>query len=81
MSRYIAIHKSDKNKQVIYGWDHALGYWVDVVDYEKGDEDFEFIIKEMSSIFGSGRGTMVETLKEYDVPGEHLLKLGLDLTF
>ena len=44
MSRY-TIENVGENKSLTYGWDHALGYFYDITDTSKNEDDPGFLIK------------------------------------
>jgi hypothetical protein len=76
MSRYSK--KLQENKVLNYGWDHALGYWYDIIDHSEKEPK---LVEEKCSRFGSSRGEIAETLIFYDVNEKHLQAIALDLTF
>ena len=48
MSRY-TIKNEKENRSLTYGWDHALGYFYDITDLTKNEDDSGFLIEEKSS--------------------------------
>jgi hypothetical protein len=81
MSRYYAEHKEHPFMEVNYGWDHALGYWCDIVDHISGNEEYEYIIEELSSITGADRNSIIEALEKFKVPEGHIQSIALDIVF
>lgn len=77
MSRYTK--KLENNRTLIYGWDHALGYFYDLCEnYGTKEEKF---LKERCSMFGMKRSEMAEILVENKADSSHIQKLALDLPF
>ena len=46
MSRYVV--DLGENKEFVYGWDHALGYFYELWDNSLGEEDYEKIVEDKS---------------------------------
>lgn len=79
MSRY---SKELGNVKLIYGFDHALGYWYEKRDLTKQDNEFENdLIEEKDSFSGLRKAEMVEVMEEFKVPEEHIMKAAMDLPF
>lgn len=76
MSRY---SKKTEEKTLIYGWDHALGYFYEV--WENSREEDAPPLKDRCSMFGMRRDEMAEVLTEFKANRNHLQKLALDLPF
>lgn len=78
MSQYRTTDK--QGQRVLYGFDHALGYWMDF--YAQHEPDMP--IREESSLFTSmSNGRMLTIIEEegVSVPKDHLNLIGLDLQF
>jgi hypothetical protein len=81
MSRYFK-QIEEKNLSVAYGFDRAMGYFFQVFDENKLDDDEErLIIDEDSLLTGMSNGRMLELMVEYDVNEDHRLAVTLDLPF
>jgi hypothetical protein len=81
MSRH-AIYNSEKNLQLNYGWDHALGYFYDIVDMTQDEDSEKFILEEKSSAMDDmSRKEFHQILEEWDAPREHVLAVALDQKF
>jgi len=90
MSRYTK--QIENNKELAYGWDHAIGYFYDIfeLDTEKST-DVDAHIEGADSMFGymagpkAGetftKGDMAETLVKYEVDINHINAVALDLQF
>jgi hypothetical protein len=76
MSRYT---KKTEEKTLVYGWDHALGYFYEIWENQK-DEDAP-PIKDRCSMFGMPRDEMAGVLQEFKANTNHLKHLALDLPF
>jgi len=84
MSRYSKIIKGDKDQdlKISYGWDHALGYWYDIWDETAGDEDWQKMVKEESSVLsGLRKGDFFEFLLKIKAPKKHCENVAVDLPF
>jgi hypothetical protein len=79
MSRYIK--KIDEDRELIYGHDHALGFFYEIWDFSKGEEDHECLMEDKSSMFGLSRGGMIEKMEEHGVRKDHIQMVALDLPF
>jgi hypothetical protein len=77
MSRYT--QKLENGKSVAYGFDNALGYFIDVFSVPDSEGKHELLIDESSVLTGMSNGKMMELMAEYEVPQEHIDKVGLDL--
>lgn len=81
MSRYFK-QIEEKNLSVAYGFDHAMGYFFQVFDESKLDNDEErLIIDEDSLLTGMSNGRMLELMVEYAVNENHRSAVALDLPF
>ena len=75
MSRYTK--KLDSGQTIIYGWDHALGYFYDV--WENYGTKEEKCIKERCSLFGMAKSELVDAISEIKANPNFMQALALDL--
>lgn len=75
MSRFTK--KLDSGNTIVYGWDHALGYFYDV--WENYGTKEEKCIKERCSLFGMPKSELAEALSEIKANPDFLHSLALDL--
>jgi hypothetical protein len=80
MSRYT---KTKDNLRLNYGFDHALGYWYDIIDTSiKDDEGNHPMIDEKSSFINKmNRGNFIEVLENFNVSEDQKMRIALDLPF
>lgn len=72
MSRY---SKKLGNKVLVYGHDHALGYFYEVLEGDK-------VIEEKCVFFHRlSRNEMFEKMKTFKVDDSHIYRVALDLPF
>ena len=81
MSRYNSrMHGVTTDKVYVdinWGFDHALGYWYDIIETKDGEET---IREEWSStVSGGTRATMLEFLIKYNLSEEHRSLIALDM--
>jgi hypothetical protein len=80
MSRYVV--DLGENKEFVYGFDHALGYFYELWDNSLGDEDYERIIVDKSYFINKlSKGEMIEVMEKYNARKEHLERMVMDLPF
>lgn len=80
MSRYV-VDLGD-NKEFVYGFDHALGYFYELWDNSLGDEDYERIVEDKSYFLNKlSRGDMLEVMEKYKAKEDHIVKMALDFPF
>lgn len=80
MSRYVK--KIDENREFVYGYDHALGYFYEIWDYSRGKEDHEFLIEDKCYMINRlTRNQMLEKMNEYKAKKQHIKMVALDLPF
>jgi hypothetical protein len=80
MSRYVV--ELGENKEFVYGWDHALGYFYELWDNSLGEEDYEKIVEDKSYFLSKlSRGDMLEAMTKYKADEFHIMKMSLDLPF
>jgi hypothetical protein len=86
MSRYSKkLHGTDKpfgQKDIIISWgfDHVLGYWYDIQEWNTIEAEYD-VIEEWNSGMGGSRSKMLEFLIKYNCPEEHRSMVGLDMVF
>ena len=82
MSRYsFKTVKNDKIYSVAYGYDRPLQeYFIQVFDNTM-PEDEECIIWEGSHMTNKSNSEILEIFEQWDVPGDHLQQVALDLPF
>lgn len=82
MSRYIATKKTeDPEKTLVYGWDHALGYFYELWE-NYGEEETEQCLKDRCSfLHRMPNSEMIEVMEEFKVPESRIVKIALDVPF
>ncbi len=81
MSRYNSrMHgvTSDVKVDLNWGFDHALGYWYDIIETRDGEDT---VIEEWHSGMGGSRSKMLEFLIKYNCPEKHRSMVALDMQF
>jgi len=79
MSRY-SIKKD--NKQLAYGYDHALGYFYDITNLNEPEDSSKHLIEEKSYfINGLTRNEFANVLLEWGARETHMMALALDQPF
>jgi hypothetical protein len=79
MSRY-SIKK--ENKKLVYGFDHALGYFYDITDLSEDEDSAKYLIEEKSYfINGLTRNEFANVLVEWGAKETHMMALALDQPF
>ena len=77
MSRHV-IEKSDQ--AIAYGFDHAEGYFFQLMNVDpKTNEVEQFIIDESSLMTKLSNAKMLELMTKYKLPEAHIQKVVLDL--
>jgi len=80
MSRYVI--NLGENKEFIYGWDHALGYFYELWDNNISDKEELCLLAERCSAFGRmPRSEMAEQMEKYGAKKKHIECVALDLPF
>jgi hypothetical protein len=80
MSRYV-VDLGD-NKEFVYGFDHALGYFYELWDNSLGDEDYERIVEDKSYFMNKlSKSEMMEMMRKYNARSIHLERMAMDLPF
>jgi hypothetical protein len=77
MSRYVK--KEQDGSTVAYGFDKALGYFIDVFGPEDEEGISQMIVEESSLFSGMSNGKMVELMQNYQLPEAHINLVALDL--
>jgi hypothetical protein len=75
MSRYTK--KTEAGTTIVYGWDHALGYFYDV--WENYGTKEEACIKERCSLFGMPKSELLDAISEIKADPGFMRSLALDL--
>ena len=80
MSRYSI--KFEGSKEFVYGYDNSLGYFYQIWDHTKGNEDHECIIHENSKAFGRmNNKEMVSLMKQNRANPDHIEMVLKDMPF
>ena len=77
MSRYVK--QLDNGKHVAYGFDVALGYFIDVFDVPDDDGEERLLLEESSVLSKMGNGKMIELMSLYNLPESHIEQVASDL--
>jgi hypothetical protein len=77
MSRYAKDLK--ENRKIVYGWDHALGYFYEI--WENYNSKESQCLVDKCSAFGMKKNDFVKALEDAEVEKSHRLAVVLDLTF
>ena len=79
MSRY-SIKKD--NKQLVYGFDHALGYFYDITDLNEPEDSPKHLLEDKSYFLNRlSRNDFANVLIEWGAKKTHLMALALDQPF
>jgi hypothetical protein len=78
MSRYT---KQALDKTLVYGWDHALGYFYEEWITESMDNEDATPFTDRCSMFGLNKSDFVDKLHQYRVKDSHLQAVALDVPF
>lgn len=80
MSRYTI--QLEENKEFVYGFDHAMGYFYQLWDYNKGEESEECLIEDKCQMITRlTKGDIINLMKKYKANPTHIKMLVLDLPF
>ena len=80
MSRYVV--DLGENKEFVYGWDHALGYFYELWDNSLGEEDYEKIVEDKSYFLTKlSKDDMLEAMSKYKADKFHIIKMAFDTPF
>lgn len=77
MSKYVK--QLDNGKHIAYGFDIALGYFIDVFDVPDEDGEEHLLIEESSVLTKMGNGKMIELMSLYNLPESHIEQVASDL--
>jgi hypothetical protein len=77
MSRYVK--QLENGKEVAYGFDHALGYFLQVFDVPDEDGEDVLLIDESSMLTRMSNGKMIELMDVYNLPESHIEMVASDL--
>jgi hypothetical protein len=78
MSRYVI--NLGENKEFIYGWDHALGYFYELWDNNISDKEELCLITERCSLFDRMPSyEIIEQMEKYGAKREHIESVASDL--
>jgi len=77
MSRYVK--QLDNGKHIAYGFDIALGYFIDVFDVPDEDGEERLLLEESSVLTKMGNGKMIELMSLYNLPESHIEQVASDL--
>jgi hypothetical protein len=77
MSKYVK--QLDNGKHVAYGFDVALGYFIDVVDVPDEEGEEQYLLEESSLLTKMGNGKMIELMSLYNLPESHIEQVASDL--
>jgi hypothetical protein len=77
MSRYTK--NLDDGRSVVYGYDHALGYFIDVFGIPDDQGVSESLIEESSFLTRMSNGKMIELMDLFDLPESHIERVAMDL--
>lgn len=79
MSRYTKELEDDR--VVAWGYDTALGYFIDVLGAEDDKGVRETLIEESSLLTRMSNGKMLELMSIFELPEDHIEKVAMDLKF
>tara|TARA_R110000803_G_scaffold24573_2_gene59170 strand:+ start:376 stop:615 length:240 start_codon:yes stop_codon:yes gene_type:complete len=79
MSRFTK--RLEEGVTVAYGYDKALGYFIDVFKRSEDPKTEDEIILEKCNMFGSSNGDILEVMEKYEANPDHIRAVGLDLKF
>ena len=77
MSKYVK--QLDNGKHIVYGFDVALGYFIDVYDVPDEDGEEHLLLEESSVLTKMGNGKMIELMSLYNLPESHIEQVASDL--
>ena len=80
MSRFLV--NLGEQKEFVYGFDHALGYFYEVWDNSLSEEEADCVVEDKNTLFNRmSKGEMADAMKKYGAKEEHIEKVVLDLPF
>ena len=77
MSRYTKELKDGKT--IAYGYDRALGYFIDVFGIPDEQGVSESLVEESSMLTGMSNGKMIELMDMFELPESHIEMVAMDL--
>lgn len=77
MSRYTK--QLEDGRTVAYGYDHALGYFIDVWGIPDDQGVSESLIEESSVLTRMSNGKMIELMDMFNLPESHIELVAMDL--
>lgn len=77
MSRYTKT--MENGRTVAYGYDHALGYFIDVWGIPDEEGVSESLIEESSMLTSMSNGKMIELMDMFGLPESHIERVAMDL--
>lgn len=77
MSRYTKT--MEDGRTVAYGYDHALGYFIDVWGIPDEEGVSESLIEESSFLTNMSNGKMLELMDMFQLPESHIELVAMDL--
>jgi hypothetical protein len=77
MSKYVK--QLDNGKHIAYGFDIALGYFIDVFDVPDEDGEEHLLLEESSLLTKMSNGKMIELMSLYNLPESHIEQVASDL--
>ena len=78
MSRYTK--EIDKRTTLAYGFDDVFGYFFDVIWIDRRGREVTRL-EESSLLTNLSNGMMIELMKEYELPEEHIDAVTLEIPF
>ena len=69
----------DDGRAVIYGYDHAIGYFLDVIGIPDEQGETELLIEESSLLTKMSNGKMIELMDLFNLPESQIEQVALDL--
>ena len=77
MSRYTK--EMPDGRSVAYGFDHALGYFIDVFGIPDDQGVSESLVEESSVLTRMSNGKMIELMDLFALPESHIEQVAMDL--
>lgn len=77
MSRYTKELKDGRT--IAYGYDRALGYFIDVFGIPDEQGVSESLVEESSMLTGMSNGKMIELMDMFELPESHIEMVAMDL--
>ncbi len=77
MSRYTK--ELEDGRTIAYGYDRALGYFIDVFGIPDEQGISESLIEESSALTRMSNGKMIELMDMFELPESHIEQVAMDL--